>query len=101
MNDFELMYLEKMEDFNRTVKIIKYETAIGKKLRSAYYRYEIKQRKDDPSKQYVNEWLEIKSDGYEYKINACANSALANETQLLAVLCFSEAICGLISKEGY
>ncbi len=101
MKDFELLYLEKMEDFSRVAKIIKFETAIGKMLRDAHYRYEILQRKDDPSKQYVNEWLEIKANGHEYKINVCANSQLANEKQLFAVLCFPGDICGLISKEEY
>ena len=101
MRDFELLYVEKREDFSRVVNIIKFETAIGKMLRSAHYRYEIKKRADDPSKEFVNEWLEIKANGYEYKINVCANSQLANEKQLFAVLCFEEGICGLISKEGY
>ena len=101
MKDYELLYCEKMQDFSRVVKIIKSETAVGKQLQSAYYRYEIRKQVDDPSKEYVNEWLEIKANGYLYKINVSCNSQLANEKQLFAVLCFEEGICGLISKEGY
>ena len=99
MQDFELLYLEKMEIFDRVFKLIKYQTEIGKRLASAHYRYEIRKRIDDPSKEYVEEWLDIEANGFRYKINACANSALANEKELFAVLCFEDGICGLISKE--
>lgn len=101
MKDLELMYLEKGEDFDRTVKLIKWDTAVGKRLRSAHYRYEIRQRHDDPTKTYAEEWLEVKTDGTFYKINVTCNSALANETQLFAALLFPDQICGLISTENY
>jgi len=101
MRDFELMYLEKMDDFDRFFKLIKWQTEIGKRLLSAHYRYEIKKRVDDPSKEFVTEWIEVKADGYMYKVNVNCNSQLANEKQLLAVLCFPNEICGLISKDGY
>lgn len=101
MKEEQLLFLEKLEDFDRTVKLIKWDTAIGKRLRSAHYRYEIRTRKDDPTKTYAEEWLEVKTDGTFYKINVTCNSALANETQLFAALLFPDQICGLISKEEY
>lgn len=100
MNEKQLLFLEKKDDFERIAELIKFKLEIGLRLQSARYCYEVKTWATDPTKTWVDEWLEIKSAGYLYKVNVCANSQMANERQLLAVLAFPESICGLISKEA-
>jgi hypothetical protein len=93
-----VMFEEKREDFAGFVDLMKNQTEVGKKLKSASYHYEVKSRAYDPTKHFTNEWLEIEADGYRYKISAAYNSALANEQQLIAVLMCPEDIQGLIEK---
>jgi hypothetical protein len=93
-----MMYEEKRKDFAGFVKVIKKQSEVGKKLKTADYHYEVKSRAYDPTKYFTNEWLEIEADGYRYKINAAYNSALANEQQLMAALICPEEIQGLIEK---
>lgn len=96
----ELIYQMKQEDFRKFAHLIKWESAMGKHLRSARYVYEPKQRADNPELRFIDEYLLIKANGYEYKIAAGRNSELGNEMQLIAVLCFPSQIQGLLSKEG-
>lgn len=93
-----MLHEEKKVDFEGFVNIMKQQTEVGKKLKAASYCYEIRNRIDDPSKVFSNEWLEVEVGGYRYKINAAYNSALANEQQLLAVLLCPDEIQGLIEK---
>lgn len=93
-----MMYEEKREDFAGFVELMKKQTEVGKKLKSASYHYEVKSRAYDPTKYFTNEWLEIEAGGYRYKINAAYNSTLTNEQQLMAVLMCQEDIQGLIEK---
>ena len=95
-----MQYEEKREDFAGFVELMKKQTEVGKKLKSAGYHYEVKSRAYDPTKFFTNEWLEIEADGYRYKINAAYNSALANEQQLMAVLMCPEEIQGILEKEA-
>lgn len=92
-------YQVKAWDFGKFADLIKWNTAIGKKLRSARYRYEVKPRADNPQLTFVDEWLEVKTGGYLYKINVCRNSQLGNEIELINVLIHPGLIRGLISKE--
>lgn len=93
-----MLYEEKRADFAGFVAVLKKQTEIGKKLKSARYNYEIRNRVCDPTRFFANEWLEIEVGGYLYKINAAYNSALTNEQQLLTVLLCPEEIQGLIEK---
>jgi len=61
---------EKREDFAGFVEILKKQTEVGKRLKSANYQYEVRSRVCDPARYFTNEWLEIEADGYRYKINA-------------------------------
>lgn len=99
MKDELIMYDEKKWDFGKFVEMIKWNSAIGKSLRSAKYLWEVKIRADNPQLTFIDEWLEIKANGYFYKINVCKNSQLANEMQLMFVLLCEEKIQGLICKE--
>jgi hypothetical protein len=96
MDEKFMLCEEKKEDFEGFAGIMRQQTEVGKKLKSASYQYEIRNRLDDPTKYFANEWLEIEAGGYRYKINAAYNSALANEQQLLAVLFCPEEIQGLM-----
>jgi len=89
----------KKKAFNRFAEIIKSETAMGENLERAELKFEIKQRADNPSLTFTNEWLEIRANGYFYTINATGNSQWANEKQLIATLCFEDKIQGLLGKE--
>lgn len=92
-------YEVKQWEFGKFAELIKWNTAIGKLLRSARYRYEMKPRADNPQLTHVEEWLEIKTGGYLYKISANRNSQLENETALMDVLLHKAYIGGFISKE--
>lgn len=92
-------YQVKAWDFGKFAELIKWNTAIGKLLRSARYRYEVKPRADNPQLTFVNEWLEIKTGGYLYKVNANHNSQLGNEVALINTLLHPGLLQGLISKE--
>jgi len=98
IEEFFTIHEEKKEDFAGFVNVLKKQTEVGKKLQTARYHYEIRNRIDDPTKVFTNEWLDIEAGGYRYKINVAYNSALANEQQILAVLLCPNEIQGLIEK---
>jgi len=99
MNDLYANYEVKKADFKNFAHLIKWETAIGKGLVHAKYDYEIKARADDPTKYFGNEWIEVRTHEYEYKINVSKNSQLENEKQLLNAILCPDRIIGLLERE--